>query len=72
MLGPVLDLFGSPIALIKKAFRDPALFRLWQEDVRYYFACGFFNGRTAPNFTRMRTFERDCGPERSECRKALW
>jgi MoaA/NifB/PqqE/SkfB family radical SAM enzyme len=70
MLGPVLDLFGSPIALIKKAFQDPTFFRLWQEDVRYYFACGFFNGRTTPDFTRMRPFERDCEPERSERRKS--
>ncbi|RNC65615.1 MAG: radical SAM protein [Desulfuromonadales bacterium] len=54
MLGPVLELFGAPLSLIRRGFGDPEYFRLWLEDVRYYMACGFFDGRSAPNFSRCK------------------
>jgi len=54
--GPLLELFGSPLALFKRVMRNTGFFRLWQEDVRYYRACGYFNGRAAPDYRRLRGF----------------
>ncbi len=62
MTGPLLDLFSSPLSLVKKAFRDPIFFQLWLEDLRYYNACDFFNGRAAPDSVRLRRYSDKCKP----------
>jgi MoaA/NifB/PqqE/SkfB family radical SAM enzyme len=57
LLGPALSL-GSPGRLLERLLRDPGFFRLWQEDLRYYRACGYFNGRQAPDYRRLAPFAR--------------
>ena len=59
MAGPLLELFDSPGQLFKRAIRNPGFFRLWQQDVRYYRACGYFNGRAAPDHQRLERFGLD-------------
>lgn len=57
IMGPFADFFTQPLQLIKKVVRDPQFFRLLYQDINYYKACGFFNGRRAPQFQKMRLFE---------------
>lgn len=56
MAGPLLEFFDSPLQLFKRLIRNPDFFRFWQQDVRYYRACGYFNGRAAPDYQRMKHF----------------
>jgi MoaA/NifB/PqqE/SkfB family radical SAM enzyme len=56
LLGPLLDLFSAPFRLLRRVVRDPVFFSLWQEDLRYYRACGFFDGRVAPNYRSLEGF----------------
>ena len=56
LMSPFAELFTQPIKLLGKILRDPYFFRILQNDLRYYKACGFFNGRQAPNFTKMGHF----------------
>ncbi|WP_033398084.1 radical SAM protein [Desulfospira joergensenii] len=53
LAGPVLDLFSSPLGLVKKTARDPLGVKTWARDLLYYRACGYFNGRSAPDYRRM-------------------
>jgi sulfatase maturation enzyme AslB (radical SAM superfamily) len=57
VLGPFADLFTQPLQLLKKIAKDPQFFRLLREDLNYYRACGFFNGRLAPQFKKMEPFQ---------------
>lgn len=45
LIGPVQDLVRRPWRFVAKWFQDPEAIRLWFEDLRYYRACDFFNGR---------------------------
>ena len=57
VLGPFADFFSQPFQLLGKIVKDPQFFRLLREDLSYYRACGFFNGRLAPQFNKMRHFQ---------------
>ncbi len=56
LFGPLVDGFSNPLALMKNICHDPGKFRLWIEDLRYYRACGLFDGRKAPDFKKMSAF----------------
>ena len=58
ILGPFADLFSHPIQLIGKMVKEPRFFRLLREDLSYYRACGFFNGRRAPQLQAMQHYQR--------------
>ena len=58
LLGPFAEMFSRPVRLFSKFMRDPQFFRLLVEDLRYYKACGYFNGRLAPELQSMKHFER--------------
>lgn len=49
LFSPLTELRRSPSALMQRWRKDPDFFRLWWEDLRYYKACQYFNGRIAPN-----------------------
>jgi len=53
LFGPMLELAGNPLALVKRAARDPAWARLWWEDMRYLRACGWFDGSKPPRLRAM-------------------
>jgi MoaA/NifB/PqqE/SkfB family radical SAM enzyme len=57
ILGPIAEVFSRPLKLVEKIIRDPQFFRLLQKDLRYYRACGYFNGRLAPHYSAMLPFE---------------
>jgi MoaA/NifB/PqqE/SkfB family radical SAM enzyme len=49
LLGPVLDLWHNPLKLMRTIKDERYAGKLWLEDLRYYKACGFFNGRKPPS-----------------------
>ncbi len=53
LFAPLLDLRQSPLQLAKHLLRDRTFFKLWFEDLLYYRACHYFNGRIAPNSHRL-------------------
>jgi MoaA/NifB/PqqE/SkfB family radical SAM enzyme len=56
LFGPVLQIRSDPLGLLKKMRNDPQYFRLWWNDLRYYRACDFFNGRCAPDYDTLNKF----------------
>ena len=39
--------------------REPALLGVWQKDIRYYLACGLFDGRRPPDSHRLSRFRKN-------------
>lgn len=56
LFGPVLDVFSSPIMLLRRVRSNPEYFRTWLDDIRYYRACRLFDGRTPPDYKRLQQF----------------
>jgi hypothetical protein len=56
LLGPLLHGAATPFVLLKNYLEEPVHFRLWAEDLRYYRACGLFDGRKPPDYERLRCF----------------
>jgi len=57
-LGPVLDLSFRPSRMAKRLWKDPRSIRLWLEDLSYYRACSFFDGRRGPDGKRLERFRK--------------
>jgi MoaA/NifB/PqqE/SkfB family radical SAM enzyme len=53
LLGPVSGIFVHPFATMRRFLKDSAMRRLLIQDLRYYHACGFFDGRRAMNSRRL-------------------
>lgn len=58
LLGPFAEFFTKPATLIKKMVKDPGFYKILQEDLRYYRACNFFDGRQPPDFGKMQRFSK--------------
>ncbi|MBU2551249.1 MAG: radical SAM protein [Proteobacteria bacterium] len=56
LMGPISEGFTSPLGLLKRLRRDPQRFRYWLEDLRYFRACGFFDGRRPPDGRKLEAF----------------
>lgn len=56
LFGPILQGVSNPLGLIKKIKNDPKHFCLWWEDLKYYRACDFFNGRSEPDYKKLKRF----------------
>ncbi len=54
LMGPILDLLTCPSTALKRFATDRTYARLWLEDILYYRACDFFDGRKAPKWERIR------------------
>ncbi len=54
--GPLLTLFGNPAFFVERVIKDTAYMKLWLEDLRYFAACDFFNGRAAPDYKKISAF----------------
>jgi MoaA/NifB/PqqE/SkfB family radical SAM enzyme len=63
LFGPMLQVMSNPLELIKKIKNDPGHFRLWWDDLKYYHACDFFNGRYAPDYNRLNKLTREVLPQ---------
>jgi MoaA/NifB/PqqE/SkfB family radical SAM enzyme len=61
LLGPFHELFSSPLGLLRRLLRDRSLSSLWLNDLRYFQATDFFNGRRPPHYGKLSRFEnRSC------------
>lgn len=56
MLGPLQDALSNPLRLIRKFQKDSLYFKIWREDLRYYRACEYFDGRKPMTLDRLRQF----------------
>ncbi len=56
LFGPLQSLFSRPVAFFERVLKDRAYIGLWLEDLRYSSACGFFNGRSAPDYKALSAF----------------
>lgn len=56
LFGPILEGISLPRSLLKRLKSDGVYGSTWYEDLRYYRACGFFNGRQAPDYQRLSRF----------------
>lgn len=58
LLGPFAEVFSRPRRLFAHLMRDPKFFKLLAEDLMYYRACDYFNGRLAPRIQAMKRHEK--------------
>jgi len=56
LIGPMIDMFARPHKIMKRLLTDRRYARLWLQDVRYYRACNYFNGRTPPDYKKLARF----------------
>jgi hypothetical protein len=56
LLGPILEVLSRPRSLLRRLRADATWGAFWREDLGYYRACGFFDGRKAPDYERMSCF----------------
>ena len=57
LLGPFLSLATKPLAFFERAVRDGDYFKLWLQDIRYFSACNFFDGRIPPDYKKLTAFK---------------
>jgi MoaA/NifB/PqqE/SkfB family radical SAM enzyme len=56
LFGPFLHALSAPIDLLAAIKADPRRYRYWIEDLKYYWACNFFNGREPLRHDRLSAF----------------
>jgi MoaA/NifB/PqqE/SkfB family radical SAM enzyme len=56
LCAPLLQALNQPWGLVRQMARDKTYRRLWLEDMRYYRACRFFDGRRPPAGQRLKYF----------------
>jgi MoaA/NifB/PqqE/SkfB family radical SAM enzyme len=57
LCAPLLQALHRPLQLARHMFRDKLFRPLWMEDIRYYYACEYFDARRSPNFKRLNHFK---------------
>jgi len=70
LLGSFADFFTRPLTAVRAVFSDFAAFRLRLSDLRYYKACGLFNGRMPPDYHKLDSFSKDRSQTRFQCSTA--
>lgn len=65
LFGPLLQGLSRPLDLVRNWRDDSEFFQLWRQDLRYARACHFYDGRLAPDFSRLEGLGalRPCVPE---------
>jgi hypothetical protein len=56
LFGPFLNFFHAPFSTLNKFISDREFLKIWYEDLLYYKACNFFNGRKAPRMEKLVSF----------------
>ena len=56
LMDPVLKALRSPLKLLSKWHKQPLARRFWIQDLLYYWACDFFNGRKPMNSRKLARF----------------
>lgn len=59
LFAPLLDLRLAPRRLLRRLFQDPEFLRLWREDMRYYNACHYFDGRRPTSAEKLNRWHAD-------------
>ncbi len=62
LFSPLLDLRKAPLRLIKRLRQDRKFFQLWKEDLLYYRACHYFDGRIPPKKEKMHPWKKSVTP----------
>ena len=57
LMAPVLELLCNPLQLVWKIRHDMGYLNRWAQDLLYYRACNYFNGRIPPDFQRLKRFK---------------
>jgi MoaA/NifB/PqqE/SkfB family radical SAM enzyme len=57
LVAPVLEAFRSPGRFVKQLLNREPSFRLWLQDISYYRACNYFDGRQPPDYSRLKSYE---------------
>jgi len=58
LIGNFIDLLRHPVSFARKAIKEPAYLKLWLEDLKYYQACDYYDGRQAPDYQKLKSFYR--------------
>jgi MoaA/NifB/PqqE/SkfB family radical SAM enzyme len=58
LLNPVLQAFTTPGGQLKKLLKRDESIKLWLQDILYYHACDYFNGRKPPDYTRLQAISK--------------
>ncbi len=56
LMGPFAELRTAPMDLFGKIFSNSQYFKLLLNDLRYYKACNYFNGKSAPDYNKLQNF----------------
>ncbi len=56
LFGPFIQGLSDPCGLLRKLKGDRPFLGLWLDDLRYYHACGLFDGRMPPDYGKLRRF----------------
>jgi hypothetical protein len=56
MFGPMLQAITAPFQFAGKMCRDRAFFKSWINDLKYYRACDYFNGRMPMDEEKLKQF----------------
>lgn len=62
LFAPMTGLLSTPLGLLQRMRKDPEFIRLWWEDLRYYRACHYFNGRLAPSSSKLQNWQLQSEP----------
>lgn len=59
LFGPFLEGRKNPLRLLQRIRRDKKKFQHWCQDLTYYRACDFFDGRRLPRIERLAKFKQE-------------
>lgn len=58
-LGYLSDIINRPIKALNTFTKEREYTKIWLEDIKYYGACDYYNGRIAPDYNKIKKFGRD-------------
>jgi hypothetical protein len=56
LCAPLLQSVHHPVRLSRRLYRNPTYLKYWLQDIRYYKACEWFNGRKPMNLRQLECF----------------
>lgn len=56
LIGNFSDMLRRPFSFARKAIQDQEYMKLWMEDLKYYRACDYYDGRKAPDYGKLKSF----------------
>lgn len=57
LMSPILQALTAPWELFKPFVKHPQSLKLWTQDLLYYRACQFFDGRRPPDYGRLAAYK---------------